>query len=106
MKLSNRRRVKQGSESFFSCPECGSPNLITFEDEVLCSYCGWDSIEIRSEARFIQSSGSRAFEEASETMETFESIHEREDYNSNEARRLIHESSGFNHEFNPDSYVA
>ena len=64
MRSRNRNRIKKGSEVFSSCPACESPNLIQFEDEVICSYCSWDSISIRVEARFLRDYSSDAFETA------------------------------------------
>lgn len=70
MRPRNRSRVKKGSEVFSSCPACESPNLIKFEDEVICSYCSWDSISIRVEARFGQNYSSDFFETAIAQEET------------------------------------
>ncbi|MBI3556169.1 MAG: hypothetical protein HY074_07890 [Deltaproteobacteria bacterium] len=43
--------VKTPAAVFRCCPECESPNLMTFEGEVICDFCGWDSIALHLDAR-------------------------------------------------------
>lgn len=43
--------VRAPATVFQRCPECESPNLMRFEGEVICEYCGWDSISLHLEAR-------------------------------------------------------
>lgn len=40
------------SDVFKSCPQCESPNLYKFEGDAFCTYCDWDSITLRVDARF------------------------------------------------------
>lgn len=103
MKPNNRRKLKTGPEAFSSCPACDSPHLIAFEDEVICNYCGWDSIAVRVEARFARmkstSSVAEMIEQAAQIESIFplydstESSNEREEYSSREARRLLQEDA-------------
>jgi uncharacterized Zn finger protein (UPF0148 family) len=100
MKQNNRKSLKKGSDAFSSCPACESPNLEIFEYEVMCSYCGWDSIAVRVEARFAQMGNSLSIAEMIEEAaqkevfplwDTTESFSEREENSSQEARRLLQE---------------
>ncbi len=76
-----QKRAKSPAEAFKQCPACESPNLIKFEGDALCSYCGWDSIALRVEARF----AARQFQEPG----TIESISAREDAAAEQAQELI-----------------
>lgn len=78
----SKKLVKSTAEAFKQCPSCDSPNLIKFEGESICSYCGWDSIALRVEARF----ATRQVEE----LGTIESISAREDEAAAQARDLIY----------------
>jgi hypothetical protein len=45
-------RVRRAQDVFSKCPGCESPNLIHMDGDSICTYCGWDSIELRTEAFF------------------------------------------------------
>lgn len=77
-------KTKTPSSVFKSCPSCDSPNLLKFEGEAFCDYCGWDSIALRVEARF----AARQVDE----LGTIETISAREDAAAERARRLLSES--------------
>ena len=42
---------KQASQVFSRCPRCNSSSVIHFDGEVICSECGWDSIELSVESQ-------------------------------------------------------
>lgn len=52
MSTALRKRYRRPADAFNECPQCDSPNLMKFEGEAICGYCGWDSIALRVEARF------------------------------------------------------
>lgn len=48
-KLSGRLKKSQKAVDVFnSCPRCISPNVLKLDGEVVCTYCGWDSVELQS----------------------------------------------------------
>ncbi|MGE4233065.1 MAG: hypothetical protein AB7F43_07030 [Bacteriovoracia bacterium] len=44
--------LRKPSDVFSSCPQCESPNIYKFEGDAFCTYCDWDSIILRVDARF------------------------------------------------------
>jgi hypothetical protein len=42
--------VSEQRDHFKVCPQCESPNLVRFEGETICGFCGWDTIGLRVEA--------------------------------------------------------
>lgn len=48
-----RRAVQTAKQSnrpaagvFKLCPRCASPNVLKFEGEIFCNFCGWDSVQL------------------------------------------------------------
>jgi len=39
------RKVKPPTSAFSHCPICGSSSLIAVDIDVICTVCGWDSLE-------------------------------------------------------------
>ena len=48
--MNRRLGVRIPSEVFTSCPRCKKSELLTFEGEVFCLGCNWDSVDIHAEA--------------------------------------------------------
>jgi hypothetical protein len=48
--MNRRLGVKIPSDVFTSCPRCRKSDLLTFEGEVFCLSCNWDSVDIHAEA--------------------------------------------------------
>ena len=40
-----KSKSKTPSQTFHQCPNCGCEDLLTFEVDVLCTHCSWDSLE-------------------------------------------------------------
>lgn len=52
-----RKRFRQAANIFRHCPRCNSPNVIRVEGEVICSYCGWESLSIDLPQEMVVSMG-------------------------------------------------
>ena len=76
----NKAGVRRAQDVFSKCPGCESPNLIHLDGDSICTYCGWDSIELRSEAMFLPT----------KERLTVELTAEREDRDAAAASRLIY----------------
>jgi len=44
-------KPKNPVSAFKLCPRCGSANLMQMEEDLSCTYCGWDSIALRIECQ-------------------------------------------------------
>lgn len=47
-----KESIKKPRDVFKKCPRCSRGPLITFDDDVLCPACPWDSISQYSDALF------------------------------------------------------
>ena len=74
-----RQTVRKPAHVFKSCPQCESPNLVKFDDDVFCAYCSWDSVLLLSEESF---SLQRAIDD-------FDSAVEREEEAARKAARVL-----------------
>lgn len=77
-----RKRSRRPADAFNQCPQCDSPNLMKFEGDAICGYCGWDSIALRVEARFAALNA--------HGPGTIEEISAREDAAAAQAQELIY----------------
>ena len=74
-----RPTVKSAAKAFKKCPKCESPNLVHFEKEAFCTYCSWDSVLLRAEAKFgIQ-----------QAIDDFDAAVEREERSAREAALIL-----------------
>ncbi|HLE00647.1 MAG TPA: hypothetical protein VJB59_10340 [Bdellovibrionota bacterium] len=46
MARGNKGRARRAADVFKTCPRCESPNIIKVDDDVICAYCDWCSVDL------------------------------------------------------------
>ena len=46
MSRRSKRSARRAADIFKSCPRCQSPNVVKVDDDVICTYCDWCSVDL------------------------------------------------------------